>query len=59
MTWSFTSLILFRVVGITLYDHFAEITLIAIWMFMTIDIFVQAIVFATISFKGKWRETSV
>ena len=59
MAWSFTSLILFRVVGITLYDHLAEITLVAIWIFMTIDLFAQAIVFATISFKGKWRETTV
>lgn len=59
MVWSFTCLILFRIIGITVYDRLAELTLIAIWIFMSIDLFVQAILFAFISFKGKWRETKV
>ena len=59
MVWSFTCLILFRIIGITAYDRLAELTLIAIWIFMSIDLFVQAILFAFISFKGKWRETKV
>jgi putative MATE family efflux protein len=59
MVWSFTCLILFRIIGITVYNEFAELTLIAIWVFMSIDLFVQAILFSFISFKGKWRETKV
>ena len=59
MACSFTCLILFRVIGITLYDHFSELTLVAIWSFMTIDLFVQALLFSLISFKGKWREVTV
>lgn len=59
MSYSFVSLILFRVVGITLYDHFADLTLITIWIFMSLDLFVQAAVFAVISFRGKWLETRV
>jgi putative MATE family efflux protein len=59
MAWSFACLIFFRVVGITLYDHFAELTLIVIWVFMSLDLFVQAAIFAVISFKGKWLEVKV
>lgn len=59
MIWSFSCLILFRIVGITAYNEIAELTLIAIWTFMSIDLFVEAILFATISFKGKWLDTKV
>jgi len=59
MVWSFSCLILFRVVGITLYDQFADLTLISIWAFMSIDLFVQAILFVFISFRGKWLEAKV
>lgn len=59
MIWSFTSLILFRVVGITIYDKFADLTLVAIWTFMTIELFVQAGIFLVISFRGKWLEAKV
>lgn len=59
MSWSFTCLILTRIIGITLYDHFGTISLQAIWTFMTIDLFIQAAVFLTISFKGKWLESRV
>lgn len=59
MIWSFTSLILIRVIGLTLYDHFATLSLTAIWTFMTIDLFVQAAIFITIAFKGKWLNAKV
>lgn len=59
MTWSFTCLIFFRIIGITLYDTFFDLTLNTIWVFMSVDLFVQAIVFATIAWRGKWTEAKV
>ncbi|MDF1711048.1 MAG: MATE family efflux transporter [Akkermansiaceae bacterium] len=59
MTWSFASLILFRIIGITIYDTYFDLTLIKIWTFMSIDLFVQAALFIAIAFRGKWLETKV
>lgn len=59
MTWSFACLILFRIVGLTLYDAFADLTLNIIWIFMALDLFVQAIVFSTIASRGKWLDAKV
>lgn len=59
MTCSFTCLILIRIIGITIYDAYFELTLIKIWTFMSIDLFIQAGVFIAIAFRGKWLETKV
>jgi len=59
MTWSFASLILFRIIGITIYDTYFDLTLIKIWTFMSIDLFVQAALFIVIAFRGKWLEAKV
>ena len=59
MIGSFACLILFRIVGITLYDTFADLTLNIIWIFMSIDLFVQAFVFLGIASRGKWLDAKV
>ena len=59
MTYSYTSLILIRVIGLTLANHFWGLTLNMIWIFMTIDIFVQSIIFSIIANRGKWLEAKV
>ena len=59
MTCSFTCLILIRIIGITVYDAFFELTLIKIWTFMSIDLFIQAGLFIAIAFRGKWLESKV
>jgi len=59
MIWSYSSLILFRVIGLTLADTFWELTLTRIWTFMAVDLFVQAIIFTIIAFRGKWLEAKV
>ncbi|MEJ6719872.1 MAG: MATE family efflux transporter [Akkermansiaceae bacterium] len=59
MICSFACLILFRVIGITLYDAFADLTLNIIWIFMSIDLFIQAFVFVTIAWRGKWVNAQV
>ena len=59
MIWSYASLIFFRVIGITLADVYWELTLTRIWIFMSVDLFVQAIIFSIIAYRGKWLEAKV
>ena len=59
MTSSFTCLILIRIIGITIYDAYFNLTLVKIWIFMSIDLFIQAGLFITIAFRGKWLTTKV
>ena len=59
MTCSFTCLILIRIIGITIYDAYFDLTLVKIWIFMSIDLFIQAGLFITIAFRGKWLTTKV
>ena len=59
MTCSFTCLILIRIIGITIYHDYFDLTLIKIWTFMSIDLFIQAGLFVTIAFRGKWLTTKV
>ncbi len=59
MGWSFTCLILVRVIGLTLFDHYGTLTLNVIWTFMTVDLFIQAALFLVIAFKGKWLDAKV
>ncbi|MFT6178050.1 MAG: Na+-driven multidrug efflux pump [Akkermansiaceae bacterium] len=47
------------VLGITLYDTFADLTLNIIWIFIALDLFVQAIVFSIIASRRKWLEAKV
>jgi putative MATE family efflux protein len=59
MTCSFTCLILIRIIGITVYDAYFDLTLVKIWTFMSIDLFIQAGLFITIAFRDKWLTTKV
>lgn len=59
MTYSFTSLILFRIIALTIYHQFTPLTLTTIWVFMSIDLICQSLIFTHISRKGEWLHTKV
>jgi len=59
MTCSYSSLILIRVLGLSIAHHFWGLTLTQIWIFMSIDLFVQAIIFSIIANRGKWLEAKI
>ncbi len=59
MRISYTSMILFRVGAATLVYHTMEDGLFWIWVCMTLDLVVQAIVFSRRFFKGDWQLAKV
>ena len=59
MTWSYSSLLIIRVIALTIFHHFFGLTLTQIWIFMSIDLFVQATIFTIIANRGKWLTAKV
>lgn len=59
MVWSYASLLLIRVIALTIAHHFWGLTLTKIWIFMSIDLFVQATIFSIIANRGKWLSAKV
>jgi len=59
MRWSFASMFFFRVLVLALLDHFDRITLTGVWIVLSLDIFVQSIVFTRLHYQGKWLDARV
>lgn len=59
MIWSFISLFVFRAVGVTIGTVYFNIGLTGIWVLMSIDLAVQAIIFTIIAHRKKWMEITV
>lgn len=59
LRWSFGSMIFHRVIVLWAMDHFGVATLTRVWIVLSLDLFVQALVFAWLHVRGKWLDASV
>lgn len=59
MVYSFSTMILFRGIGVPVAVKFFDVGLFGIWVIMFIDVWVQASVFAWVHFRGRWQRTEV
>jgi putative MATE family efflux protein len=59
MKWAFSIMVFFRI-GVLLYlKSTGTLTLVGVWTVFTVDLWVQAIVFSWLHFRGKWLEAKV
>jgi len=59
MRWSFGSMFFFRVGVLWWFFHHGGISLIGVWVVLGLDLFVQAIAFTWLHFRGKWLDARV
>jgi putative MATE family efflux protein len=59
MSWSFGSMIFFRIGVLWLLAQTSWISLTAVWIVLGCDLVTQSIVFTRLHFKGKWLEAKV
>jgi putative MATE family efflux protein len=57
--YSFGSMIFFRIIVLAAAQHFGLISLVIVWIILSLDLLVQSIVFVRLHFAGKWLETMV
>lgn len=57
--YSFASMGLIRVGVLWAAIHWLQIGLLGVWVVMTIDVFVQSVIFVRLHFKGDWVNTEV
>lgn len=59
LRWSFGSMIFHRVIVLWLMAHFDVATLTRVWIVLSCDLFVQALVFSWLHVRGKWLDAEV
>jgi putative MATE family efflux protein len=59
MTYSFSTMILFRGILVPVAVIYFGAGLFAIWVIMFVDVWVQAGIFSWVHFRGRWTETEV
>ena len=57
--YAFGSMIFFRIVLLAVFTHFGEITLVWVWIILSLDIVTQAFIFSRLHFGGKWLDAKV
>ncbi len=56
MLGSFSSMIFYRIIVLSLLPHFTQPTLIAVWIIFGLDLLTQAAIFTRLHFKGRWLD---
>jgi Na+-driven multidrug efflux pump len=59
MRWSFGSMLFYRVLVLWAMPHFMDVTLIAVWVVLSLDLMTQALIFSRLHFRGKWLDARV
>ncbi|MFC7337702.1 MATE family efflux transporter [Haloferula chungangensis] len=57
--YAFGSMIFFRIIVLAAFSHFGDITLIWVWIILSLDIVTQAFIFSRLHFGGKWLDAKV
>jgi putative MATE family efflux protein len=59
MSWSFSSMLFYRVAVLWALSHFDAITLTGVWIVLGLDMLTQAAIFTWLHFRGRWLDARV
>jgi putative MATE family efflux protein len=59
MRWSFGSMFFYRVFVLWIMPRFMDVTLVAVWIVLSLDLMTQAAIFTRLHFRDKWLDSRV